>query len=138
MDWHTLADGGRPNIFDVGLKLARTYGLALRVHDRRRARELQAAGLPTVDYDLLDSYRLGSVDKTARLIQLLRDLPPGLSEWAVHPNLGDAEARALEPDGWRIHKADFDFLLAPEPRAVLAKEGIILLDYRPLQALWSR
>lgn len=137
LDWHCLADGGRIDIFELTVGLAREYGLALRVHDRSLAERCQRLHLPTNDYDVLDSYHLETVDKSSRYIQLLRALPPGLSEWAVHPSLGDAEAQALEPDGWRIRKADLDFLTSDEAQSVLDDEGIVLLDYRALQKLWS-
>ena len=58
--------------------------------------------------DLLDSFRVETVDKSARYVRMLRDLPAGLSEWAVHPSLGNAEARAMEPTSWQVRKADFD------------------------------
>jgi predicted glycoside hydrolase/deacetylase ChbG (UPF0249 family) len=47
LDWHCLRDGGRPDVFDMTLGLAREYGLALRVFDPVVAAPLQARGLPT-------------------------------------------------------------------------------------------
>lgn len=138
LDFHCLADGGRTDIFEVTVELAKVHGLALRVHDRSLAERCQREGLPANDHDLLDSYHLDTAGKAARFAELLRALPAGLSEWAVHPSLGNAEAQALEPENWRIRKADFDFLISPEARDVLEDEGIVLLDYHPLQKLWSR
>ncbi|MDQ3930690.1 MAG: polysaccharide deacetylase family protein, partial [Chloroflexota bacterium] len=102
LDWHCLADGGRADIFAMTLRLAREYGLALRIHHQSSAEHCRRAGLPTTDHGVLDSFALGSVHKAARYAQLLHALPAGLSEWAVHPSLGDAEAQALEPDSWRV------------------------------------
>ncbi len=133
LDWHCLADGGRADIFALTLGLAREHGLALRVHGRPAAEHCRRAGLPAADHDVLDSYSLDTADKAARYARLLRALPTGLSEWAVHPSLGDAEARALEPEGWRVRRADYDFLISREARAILAEEGIVLVDYRALQ-----
>ncbi len=133
LDWHCLADGGRPDIFDLTLRLAQEHGLALRVHYRSAAAQCHRVGLPTADHDVLDSYSLPTADKPARYAQLLRALPAGLSEWAVHPSLGDAEARAMEPDSWQVRKADFEFLTSPEARELLKEEGIILVDFRALQ-----
>lgn len=133
LDWHCLYDGGRADIFALTLALAREFGLALRVHGRDSAEAARRAGLLTNDHDVLDSYSLDTVDKAARYVQLLRELPPGLSEWAVHPSLGDAEAQAMEPKGWQVRKADFDFLVSREARDILDEEGIVLLDYRVLQ-----
>ena len=82
---------------------------------------------------MLDSYSVPVVGKAARYAQLLRELPPGLSEWAVHTSLGDAEAQAMEPATWQVRKTDFNFLISPEARDILTQEGIVLLDYRALQ-----
>jgi hypothetical protein len=69
-------------------------------------------------------------------VALLRELPVGLSEWALHPSLGDAEAQAMEPDGWQVRRADFEFLISTEAREAVASEGIVLLDFRALQQVW--
>ena len=135
LDWHCLCDGGRADIFDLTLRLAQEYGLALRIHERPLAARCRHAGIPTNDHDVLDSYSLDTRDKSARYAQLLRALPVGLNEWAVHPSLGDAEAQAMEPGGWGVRKADFNFLISPEARAIIAEEGIVLVDYRALQRL---
>src|SRR5262245_57534017 len=117
------------------LGLAREYGLALRVFDPPVSERLQRQGLPANDHQVVDSTRLETEGKTARFVQMLRELPAGLSEWAVHPALGTAEAQAI--DGWWAKReADFDFLISPEARATVRAEGIILLDYRALQEVW--
>lgn len=137
LDWHCLPAGGRSDIFDLTFNLAKEYGLALRIHDRSTADQCRRAGLPASDHDLLDSYRLNPVDKSAQYAQRLRHLPPGLSEWAVHPGLDTAEFRALEPESWQVRTTDFAFLTSPEARSVVAEEGIVLVDYRALQVHWS-
>lgn len=137
LDWHALRIGGRPDISDVMLGLAKEYGLALRVFTRPWIEKVQSQGLPTNDYDFLDSYSLDTLDKPARYAQLLRELPAGLSEWAVHPALGDAEFLAIEPNGRQFRQTDFDFLMSAEALQIIRQEGIILLSYEPLQALWQ-
>src|SRR6266498_1867134 len=112
LDWHALRIGGRVDIFDVMLRLAREYGLALRVAGRSRIEKVQSQGLPSNDYDFLDSYLLDPVDESARYEQLLRELPAGLSEWAVHPGLDNAELLAIEPDGKHVRQTDYDFLMS--------------------------
>jgi predicted glycoside hydrolase/deacetylase ChbG (UPF0249 family) len=137
LDWHCLRDGGRPDIFDLTRGLAREYGLALRVFDPIRAEQLRRSGLPAADHGVVDSTRLATVGKTARFVRMLRELPAGLSEWAVHPGLSTAEARAI--DGWWPKRAaDLRFLVSPAVRETIVAEGIIVLDYRVLQAIWSR
>ncbi len=137
LDWHALRMGGRTDIPDLMLALAKEYGLALRVRGRPWIEKVQRQGLPTNDYDFLDSYLVGTVDKAARYAQLLRELPAGLSEWAVHPGLDSAELRAIEPDGNHSRQLDFDFLMSAEAPEIMRQEGIVLLSYAPLQALWQ-
>jgi hypothetical protein len=67
---------------------------------------------------------------------LLRDLPVGLTEWAVHPGLTTTELRTIQPEGVRVRQTDFDFLMSLEAKQIVEEEGIVLLDYRPLQAIW--
>ena len=140
LDWHCLADGGRADAFELSVNLAREYGLAMRVHFRSSIESLRGQSLPTVDHDVLDSYHMvpDPSQKPARYAELLRTLPPGLTEWAVHPSMGNAESQALEPGNWRVRRADFDYVMSQEARDVMNEEGIVLLDYRALQAVWSR
>ena len=118
------------------LKLAQEYGLALRVIGQSWIEKVQSQGLPTNDYDFLDSYLLDPVTKAARYIELLRDLPVGLTEWAVHPGLANAELLTIDPGGASTRQTDFDFLTSPQAKDVVQEEGIILLDYRMLQEVW--
>jgi predicted glycoside hydrolase/deacetylase ChbG (UPF0249 family) len=136
LDWHCLYNGGREDILDLTLGLAKEYGLALRVSTRPLIEDLHRQGLPTDEHDLLDSYNLDTSDKAARYAQLLRDLPVGLSEWAVHPGLGNAEMQAVEPPSWQVRATDYEFVMSPQARKIIEQEGIILLSYKPLQELW--
>jgi len=138
LDFHCLADGGRDDILDLTVTLAGEYGLAVRVWLEPGLRALRRRGLPVVDHAFLDSFRLDLDDKAARFAALLRNLPAGLSEWAVHPAADDAQAQADDPDGWRVRRSDHAFLLSPQARGLVADEGIVLIDYRPLQAVWSK
>ena len=137
LDWHALRIAGRMDIFGVMIRLAREYGLALRVYGRPVIEKVQSQGLPCNDYDFLDSYLLGAEDKSARYARQLRELPAGLSEWAVHPGLDSAELRTIEPGGHHFRQADFDFLVSAEARMIIQQEGIILLSYAPVQAAWQ-
>ncbi|SDT71977.1 ChbG/HpnK family deacetylase [Jiangella sp. DSM 45060] len=133
LDWHCLADGGRADVFELGLVLAAEHGLAVRawLDDGRAA--ARARGRPVVDHPFVDSFALDLDDKPAAYERLLRDLPAGLSEWAVHPGLPTPEWRTVEPTGWRVRATDHAFLTSARARTVLADEGITVIDYRPLQ-----
>lgn len=137
LDWHCLHSGGRADVFEMTLGLAKEYGLALRVASHPFIDQVQRQGLPTADYDLLDSFGVAIEDKPARYAELLCGLPAGLTEWAVHPSLGGAESQATDPDGWRVRRTDFDVLVSPQAREIIRREGIILIGYEPLQAVWE-
>jgi chitin disaccharide deacetylase len=137
LDWHCLADGGRPDIFDLGMALAQEYGLAARVwldDGRRKARE---QGKPVVDNPFLDSYSVSPDDKAATYTRILRELPAGLSEWAVHPAHRTTQWQTIEPTGWQVRHSDHAFLTSAQARETVTEEGITIIDYRPLQEAWN-
>jgi len=137
LDWHSLRIRDRGDILDLMVRLAREHGLALRVAYRPWIEALKGQGLPINDFDTLDSYGLDPAGKAAHYARLLRELPSGLSEWAVHPGLDSDELRALEPGGSHIRQTDFDFLTSEQAQDIVREEGIVLLDYRALQAVWK-
>ena len=81
----------------------------------------------------MDSYGLDPANKATRYVELLHELPVGLSEWAVHPGLDTPELLAIEPGGNHIRQTDFDFLTSQQAKDAVNEEGIVLLDYRALQ-----
>ncbi|MBF9067106.1 polysaccharide deacetylase family protein [Streptacidiphilus fuscans] len=137
LDFHCLADGGRGGIFELTLELAAEYGLAVRVWLDPGRHTARQRGLVVVDNDFLDSFSLDIEEKAARYVQLLRDLPSGLSEWAVHPGLGDPNSRAVD-DGWRVRRTDYEFLTSPQAQEALRREGIVVVDYKQIQRAWTR
>ncbi|WP_219417825.1 polysaccharide deacetylase family protein [Pseudonocardia nigra] len=138
LDWHCLADAGRPDVFDLTVALADEYGLAVRAWGDRARTTLRRRGLPVVDHDFVDSFGLDLEGKAARYAALLRHLPVGLTEWAVHPGLDDEQARAIDPGGWPVRHGDHGFLTSPEARAIVAEEGIAVIGYREVQRAWTR
>jgi chitin disaccharide deacetylase len=98
---------------------------------------MRQRGLPVVDNDFLDSCHLPVDGKSARFAQLLRTLPAGLTEWAVHPSTGSPESRVID-GGWRRRWTDYEFLTSPEAREIIEQEGIVVIDYRPIQRAWAR
>lgn len=136
LDWHCLDSGGRADIFEMTFGLANEHGLALRVASHPFIDQVRQRGLPTNDHDLLDSFRIDIDSKPSRFADLLRTLPPGLTEWAVHPSLGDPESQTIEPDGWRVRRSDFAFLVSAQARQIVEREGIILIGYEPIQRVW--
>lgn len=137
LDWHALRIGGRMDIFELMLRLAKEYGLALRVMGQALIEKVQSLGLPSNDCDFLDSYLLDPVNKSARYAQMLRELPVGLSEWAVHPGFDNMELLTLEPADNHERQTDFDFWSSQQAKDIIREEGIMLLDYRELQRVWN-
>ena len=136
LDWHCFRDGGREDVFELGVALAREYGLAVRASDRAAQQRLRADGLPSVDHPLLDSFSLDVDGKSARYAELLRTLPPGVTQWAVHPAFADEEAKRVDPEGWRVRHSDYEFLVSAEAHELAAHENVVLADYRRFQQLW--
>lgn len=119
------------------LNLAKEYGLAQRVISRSQIEKVQSQGLPASDYEMLDRSMLDPIGKSAKYAEMLRELPEGLSEWAIHPGLDNAELLAMEPDGNHIRQGDFDFLMSQEAKEIVEEEGIILVDYGLIQKVWN-
>jgi chitin disaccharide deacetylase len=137
LDWHCLHSGGREDIFDMTVGLGKEYGLALRVAGQPWTEKTQRLGLPATDHEMLDSFSLNTVGKSVRYTQMLRELPVGLTEWAVHPGLDTPELLIIEPGPQRVRQTDYDFLMSQEAREIIEQEGIILLNYRRLQEIWQ-
>lgn len=137
LDFHCLADGGRDDIFDLTVELAAEYGFAVRTWLPPAQQRMRERGLPVVDNSFLDSFSLDLDNKTARYVQLLQELPTGLTEWAVHPALGDVESQRID-GGWRVRHTDYEFLTSPAAREAIQREGIIIIDYRKLQEIWRQ
>ena len=137
LDWHCVLDGGRPDILELTLQLCEEFGLAMRVSGMGLRGRLLAQGKPANDFSIVDSYSLPVEGKSEIWSQKMRELAPGLNQWAVHVSTGDAEAQAMEPGAWQVRKSDFDFFISQEARELAAAEGVILIDYREIQRRWA-
>ncbi|MFG2906659.1 ChbG/HpnK family deacetylase [Kitasatospora sp. NPDC048286] len=145
LDFHCLADGGREDVLNLTLSLGAEYGLAVRVWLPPALARMRERGLPVVDHGFLDSFTVPLDDKPAHYARLLAALPPGLTEWALHPALRPALRPAPHPtmhpapdDGRRVRHTDHAFLVSPEARRLLTEHGITVLGYRTLQEAWQR
>jgi predicted glycoside hydrolase/deacetylase ChbG (UPF0249 family) len=137
IDGHAHIHTRREDIFNLAMSLAKEYGLALRVTGGPLIKKIQRTGLPTADYDVVDSCHIPAAEKPAIFYKMLRDLPAGLSEWAVHPAEATAEMRAIIRS-WATRQGDFDFCLSEEARKIVDSEGIKIIGYRKLQSFWRQ
>ncbi|MFG1619054.1 ChbG/HpnK family deacetylase [Nonomuraea wenchangensis] len=124
-------------MFELTLELADEHGLAVRAWLEPSRELLRARGLPALDHDFLDSFALDVAGKAEAYARALRELPPGLSEWAVHPGLGGRASQAADPDGWRVRRGDYEFLTSPRARELLREEGITVLGYDEIRRAWT-
>ncbi|ALE79585.1 hypothetical protein WY02_15370 [Pseudonocardia sp. AL041005-10] len=136
LDFHCLADGGRPDILEVAASLAAEHGLALRVWTEPALSRARSVGQPVIDHPFLDSYALDPATKQGQYETLLRDLPVGLTEWAVHPAAKDAGMASLDPSSWRVRTSDLDFLISPRARQIIREEEITLIGYDTVRSVW--
>ncbi len=136
LDSHCNIHDARKDIFRLSIRLAREYGLALRVHEPEFIKVIKDMELPVIDHTDLDSYDLPTAGKSKRYLQMLHDLPVGLSEWAIHPARGTAELRTINPS-WRVRQADYSFFNSEFCRKAIDKAGIKVISYKELQPYWK-
>jgi hopanoid biosynthesis associated protein HpnK len=78
----------------------------------------------------------GAMDE-ARLLRILRDLPPGVTEVYLHPATESGAAIAPSMHGYR-HRDELGALLSPAVREALAAPGIQLGSYADVTAFRAR
>lgn len=136
LDWHCLADGGREDVLALTVALAEEHGLAARVWLGLGRRSARRRGLPVVDHDFLHSFAPNVDGKAERYVELLRALPAGLSEWAVHPGVEDEGSRYVDV-GWVVCSSDYAFLVSSRARLVIDEERIVVISYERVQRAWT-
>ena len=145
LDTHYGPHEFRQDISSLVFRLAREYGLAMRAGSLQLVDRLLALGLPVAEHGVLDSGRIPPEEKAAVLAARLRELPAGLSEWALHPGIATAELRAVmadprvpgvtgTPEG---RQSDFDFAVSEAAARIVEDEGIQIIGYRELQEVWK-
>lgn len=145
LDSHYGPHEQRQDIFDLVVSLAREFGLAVRAGSPDLVRGLLVQGLPAAEHGVLDSGRISPEAKAAVLAATLRELPAGLSEWALHPGIATDELRAVmadprvpgvtgTPEG---RQSDFDVAVSETAARIVAEEGITIIGYRELQEVWQ-
>jgi len=135
LDSHCNVHDSRDDFFAMTYSLAQEYGVPLRLHNEKYLRKAKADGRLTIDYPDLDSFRVPLDNKSRVYVQMLRELPEGLSEWAIHPAYESAELRAITPE-WTVRASDFEFFNSAEFLQVIQDEEIELVDYSILKPFW--
>jgi len=70
--------------------------------------------------------------RTAQLVQLIRELPEGLTEFMCHPGYCTAELTSAHTRLKQCREQELGALIAPETRAALAECDVELVSYRSL------
>jgi len=136
LDSHCDIHDARDDIFKMSVELAKHYGLALRIDNPRYFEQLKKERLLVIDNPYLDSFRIPLKDKTETYLQLLQELPEGLSEWAIHPAYESPELRAITPE-WPVRATDDAFFNSEKFLQTIKSEGIELVSYKSLQPYWK-
>jgi chitin disaccharide deacetylase len=96
---------------------------------------LESIGMPL--HDGLFSMDLSKPDNRLEQARtVIRQLPPGLSRFYIHPSHDTPEARAISPD-WQARVADYQTFMLDEMRSQIKDAGIHLIGYRVLQEIIS-
>jgi len=127
LDWHCLADGGREDIFELTLALADEYHPAIRAWSEHGRQRVQASGRIPTDQLFLDSFAIPIDRKQSHLVDQIRRLPVGLSEWAIHP-----AAHNPHDPGTDVRESDYQALMSPALQEAIDDEGITVLGYGDL------
>lgn len=61
-------------------------------------------------------------------IQMLRNLPEGVTEFFIHPAKDSEELRAIAPD-WRVRAADYKFFKGEKFKQICKEENIEVIGY---------
>jgi chitin disaccharide deacetylase len=108
--------------------------------DARQAEQaafaLEERGVPLVDHlRMLPLDTAGDhADHGALTVQMLRDLPPGITHFILHPAHDTPELRAVCTD-WPARVANYHALMDPGLHREVHNLGVQVIGYRPLREL---
>jgi predicted glycoside hydrolase/deacetylase ChbG (UPF0249 family) len=130
----------RPEFFDVLLELAEEFDVPMRMPDEATEARVQfplrelAAEAGVLHADRVVSVR--SAGSREALLDVLRNLTPGVTEVRLRPATNSSELRAYDP-AWNTRVADYELATGDaELRAVLAP--VRLIGYRLLRDVQRR
>jgi hypothetical protein len=138
----------RPDLIEVYLRTARQQWIPAMIVELtpEQVERFREAGFPLPEdiIALLDNYPLPKVDdlrivapaesyaaKKQAFLTMLRELPPGLTQIALHPADESDALKRIMPD-WQQRVWDAQLLTDEEVRAALGGDGVILTDWREM------
>jgi predicted glycoside hydrolase/deacetylase ChbG (UPF0249 family) len=72
--------------------------------------------------------------RTPELVELIQQLPEGVTELMCHPGYCGADLRSAHTRLKESRERELEALIAPETRRAVADAGVALVDYRMLGA----
>lgn len=148
LDSHMGTLFARPDYFERFAKLGIEKGIPILIvspqaphlspRDRETAARLERsvekvwnAGLPVLD-DLYTDFTRSPGDKTERLLTLLQDLKPGLTQIIFHASQPTEEFPLVTASS-EARRADLQALTDPRVKHAITERGIILTTWRELK-----
>jgi len=98
-------------------------------------RALARHGCRTTDH--FAGFRITGRFRTPELVQLIRRLPEGMTEFMCHPGYCGDDLRRARTRLKESRERELEALVAPETRAVLEEVGVELVNYRKLSEEWQ-
>ncbi len=145
-DTHMGTMNGSPEFFERYVNVAIEKGIPIRVavnriegdiSEERRARmeetaeRLWDAGLPVLDYLHVSSYGWEKDEKLERYIDLIRTLPPGVTEVIVHAAYPTEDFNRITASG-PTRYGDLLAMTDPRLKEAIEEEGVIVISWREL------
>ena len=107
----------------------RAASSAMTLVSARSQRILEASGCRMTDH--FAGFQLTGRLRTTELLEVIRQLPDGLTEFMCHPGFLRDELRSAATRLKQSREAELRALTAPEVRAALSARGVQLSNYRP-------
>lgn len=98
---------------------------------------LEARGFPLLDRLVTETGGRDYEERKAWLLAFLADLEPGVTQLILHPAVEGPELAAITGTH-RRRDEEYRLLIDPDVRAAIADEGIVLVSWREINALWNR
>jgi hypothetical protein len=90
-----------------------------------------ASGLPVLDDLHTAAYDWKTDNKTAKFIEVMRNLKPGITQVIIHATERTPNFDQITTSG-ELRQGDLNAMLDPELKKVIEEEGIILTSWREL------
>lgn len=138
LDSHMGAYHWDEDIFQIAKRLAREYGLTLRIGYNPRRLVLRQEGWAVVDRLWFDTYDVPLEQRKSYYEGFLEQCEPGVTELVIHCGEASDELTAICGETAAHRTFDMEFFSSPETKKLLDELKIICINYRMLQELTIR